>query len=236
MPKQFFRFKQFSIAQDRCSMKVGTDAVLLGAWVDVRNAKHILDIGTGTGVIALMLAQRSTAFITGIDIVEEAVEQAKENIASSLWHDRIEILRADARDFGQEEKQSFDLIVANPPYHTEQVKSPDAVRDMARHVDSLSFSQLLATVERLLSADGTFSVVLPVSAASEFIGIALQQRLYLSKRLSVHGRVGKPAKRVLLSFTRRNDSNCENEELYIETSPGVRTSEYDELTKPYYLT
>ena len=160
MANPFFTFKQFTIRHDRCAMKVGTDGVLLGAWTSVDHSHRLLDIGTGTGLIALMLAQRCPqAFITAIDIDAEAVEQARENALSSPWKDRVEVLLQDICTFPA--NQQFDTIVSNPPYFIDSLKCPDDQRNTARHTDTLDAERLLASVARLLTDDGRFSIILP---------------------------------------------------------------------------
>lgn len=156
MPNPYFKFKQFTVYHDRCAMKVGTDGVLLGAWAQVDNARRILDVGTGTGLIALMTAQRSQAHIMGIDIDEKAVGQAEENVKASPWKERISICRKDVMQMCREVDGTFDAIVSNPPYFVENVHCPDARRNVARHTGGLTFGELLAAVERLLADDGTF--------------------------------------------------------------------------------
>ena len=136
MPNPYFQFKRFTVYHDRCAMKVGTDGVLLGAWTDVSSSQQILDIGTGTGLIALMLAQRNvTAHITAIDIDEEAIEQAQGNIAASPWKNRIEVMKQDFCQYSA--NRLFDTIVSNPPYFNQSLKGPDSQRNTARHTDSL---------------------------------------------------------------------------------------------------
>lgn len=156
MPNPYFKFKQFTVFHDRCAMKVGTDGVLLGAWVQVDTAKRVLDIGTGTGLIALMVAQRSAACVVGTDIDGEAVEQAMENVNASPWKNRICICRKDVMQMNGEEYGSFDVIVSNPPYFVEEVRCLDERRDTARHTGNLTFGNLLTAVEKLLTEDGVF--------------------------------------------------------------------------------
>lgn len=235
MKKTIFQLKQFSISQDKCAMKVGTDAILLGATVPCEEASHILDIGTGTGIIALMLAQRSKhAMITGIDILPEVIEQAQENMAKSPWHDRVQATLVSAQILAEQREACFDWIVSNPPYHTEQVKSPQSQRDLARHTDSLPFSDLLSSISRLLTDDGKCSVILPVSAAPDFILLALPYHLFLYERLTVYPRKGKGAKRVVLTFSKQATDKTIERTLYIEESAGVYSEEYIALTRAFY--
>ena len=160
MPNPYFAFKQFTVRHDRCAMKVGTDGVLLGAWTDLSHSRRILDIGTGTGLIALMLAQRCMdARITAIDLDSAAVEQAQENIQASPWKDRIEALQQDICTYHP--NGTFDTIVSNPPYFIDSLKCPDGQRSTARHTDTLDADRLIGKVSELLTSDGRFSIILP---------------------------------------------------------------------------
>lgn len=171
-----FRFKQFAVRQDRCPMKVGTDGVLLGAWAEVRPGdRRMLDVGTGTGLIALMLAQRSAAWITAVDIDVECATQAAENFAASPWADRLDAVSVAVQRYDPVEK--FDLIVSNPPYYVDSLLSPDEGRNTARHAAGLPFGELAAAVVRLLSPGGRFALVLPPVEMQRFRSAALG-RLY----------------------------------------------------------
>ena len=176
MPNPYFQFKQFVVFHDKCAMKVGTDGVLVGAWAQVDGARRVLDIGTGSGLIALMLAQRNPdAFVTAVDIDEAAVEQARENVARTPWSDRMEVERLDIRKAPEEWNGCFDAIVSNPPYFVESVKCPQAQRNTARHTDELDFDALLSKVSVLLSEKVVF-VVLPATAFGRFCGFSPRER------------------------------------------------------------
>lgn len=236
MSNPYFQFKKFTVFHDQCAMKVGTDGTLLGAWAPTAGAGRILDIGTGSGLISLMLAQRSpTSHITGIDIDEAAIRQARTNAMASPWGQRIDMVCEDVSRFAEEEGQGkYDAIVSNPPYFMERVACPDTMRHTARHTDSLSFGQLLHAVGCLLAEEGTFSVVLPSTACNEFIASALHHRLYLRHQTWVHTKPTKPAKRVLMTFV-RCPSLTQTDRLYIESETGVFSREFVELLKDYYL-
>src|SRR5512133_91420 len=166
MHNSFFRFKQFTIHQDRCAMKVGTDGVLLGAWADPGRAKKILDVGTGTGLIALMLAQRSDAKITGIDLDEDAVHQANENAANSPWSAKIEFIHSSFQDYAeqiimQDKATLFDLIVCNPPFHPEDIKPEHVKRRLARHSDELNAMEIINLGSKILRSGGCITLVIP---------------------------------------------------------------------------
>lgn len=235
MPNPFFKFKRFTVYHDRCAMKVGTDGVLLGAWVETGNARRILDVGTGTGLIALMLAQRCEAFIYAIDVEKNAVDQARENVKSSPWKSRIDVCLQDVRSFPQVCNEKFDLVVSNPPFFTEKVRCPEAFRNMARHTDGLGFSELLDSVSFLLSDEGRFSVILPADSASEFIAEAIRTGLYLCRQAWVHTKPGAAPKRVLMTFGKRNDCFRQVEHLCIELERHVYSPEFLSLVKDYYL-
>lgn len=232
MPNPYFKFKQFTVYHDKCAMKVGTDGVLLGAWCAVNGARRILDVGTGTGLIALMAAQRSEASITALDIDAAAVEQARENCAASPWAARIEVVPADFCNYRSD--VLFDCIVSNPPYFVEDVHCPDKQRNMARHTAGLTFASLLERVGALLSDTGHFSVVLPSVAVADFVYQALQRNLYLSKRTQVCTKSGVEPKRTLLEFSRVNET-CQESVLTIETEHHKYTPEFTELVKDFYL-
>lgn len=230
-----FRFKQFTVADEDCAMKVGTDAVLLGAWAEVGQATNILDIGTGSGVIALMLAQRAPeSCITGIDIEPSAARQADFNFRQSPWADRLTACGISLQDFVSVTPQSYDLIVSNPPYFRNGLKAPDDQRNSARHTDLLSYEELLSCAVRLLRSEGTLAFILPVSEELAFVEMAKHNALFPWRICRVRGRAGKPFKRVLISF-RQTVGNVWEEELTLEDGPNVRSMVYRALTADYYL-
>ena len=215
-------------------MKVGTDGVLLGAWTDVSGVQSILDIGTGTGLIALMLAQRSPAVIYGIEIDENAAAQAIENVNRSPWHERIKIEPISLQTFVKNTGCCFDLIVSNPPYFNKSLKNPDVQRSVARHADSLSQEDLIAAACTLLSDTGRLSVILPAAEGEEFILRAESSRLYCSKKTKVIPRIGAPEKRLLLEFSRTKEV-CWEDSLLIEKGRHDYSDEFRGLTEEYYL-
>lgn len=230
-----FRFKQFSIEQERCAMKVGTDGVLLGAWCDLRDAdRHILDIGTGTGVIALMAAQRCpSAHITAIDIDQECVAQAAENISASPWSDRVEAVCGDIRSF--EPAVRFDHIVTNPPYFTSSLLPPDKARSVARHCTCLSFADIVAAADRLLAAEGRMSFILPCDAADELIGLC-GELFGVSRRCDVRSTPHSPVKRSMVELVRVSTGVTPvREELVIQSAHETFTDDYKRLTRDFYL-
>lgn len=230
-----FDFQQFRICHDRCSMKVGTDGVLLGAWADVVKAQRILDIGTGSGLIALMAAQRSQAQITGIDIHAPSVEQARENVASSPYASRIDIEQCDVRSFHPE--APFDCILTNPPYFEEELLPPNEARAGARHTQGLPFATCIEQAHRLLCNGGSFQVVLPHSVDNKFTALCVQQGFSLLRSTSIHTVRHKPPRRILLHFIKQShiDTPVERTSIILTAPDGGRSEEYKRLTRDFYL-
>lgn len=227
-----FRFKQFSVHDNKCAMKVGTDAVILGAWANVCNVDTILDIGTGCGLIALMVAQRSKAKITAIEIDESASLQCKENFLASPWYERLDTVHGSVQLFTPDDR--FDFIVCNPPFFKNALKAPDAQRTIARHNDSLSFESLLNAADRLLNDNGTFAFILPNDEAHQVITLAVAHQLYPNRLCTVFSRDGKLPNRLIVELTRMS-SGIKRETITIRDQNNQYTLEYKELTKDFYL-
>ncbi|MFQ3349874.1 MAG: tRNA1Val (adenine37-N6)-methyltransferase [Flavobacterium sp.] len=232
-----FQFKQFSLEQDRCAMKVGTDGVLLGAWTPITNNPFsILDIGTGTGVIALILAQRSTAEqIDALEIDQEAYEQAVDNFENSPWSDRLFCFHAGLDEFVEEPEEEYDLIVSNPPFYSEDYKTENKQRDLARFQEAMPFNNLVEAAALLLSENGIFSVIIPYKEEQRFLVLANEYGLYPVKITRVKGTPTTETKRSLLAFSRTEISSIPTDELIIEITRHAYTAEYTELTKAFYL-
>lgn len=237
MPNGFFAFKQFVIKQEQSAMKVGTDAVLLGSWIKPNGAETILDIGTGTGVIALMLAQKSkAAHITAIDIDKNSAEEAAFNVQQSIFKDQIEVRHISFQEFVRQYKSQFHLIVTNPPYFVGSLPSSQINRTNARHTSVLSFEDLIGGVKQLLSPKGKFCLILPKTEATQFRELAEAEGFHLSKLMRVRTRADKDSeKRQLMQFE-ITPSEFEEETLIIEK--GGRhdfTEEYKALTRDFYV-
>ena len=241
-----FQFKQFTINQDRCAMKVGTDGVLLGAWCPIdNNPFSILDIGAGTGILSLILAQRSNAEhpslhgelaqqIDAIEIDEDAYEQCVENFENSPWGDKLFCFHAGLDEFMEEPEDEYDLIISNPPFYTEDYKTENEQRDLARFSDALPFKDLVEAVNLLLSENGIFAVIIPFKEEEKFIALAKDFELHPFKITRVKGTPTTEIKRSLLAFSKTQKQTL-IDELIIETARHQYTEEYIDLTKDFYL-
>ncbi|WP_409415374.1 tRNA1(Val) (adenine(37)-N6)-methyltransferase [Flavobacterium sp. PS2] len=232
-----FKFKQFSILQDKTAMKVGTDGVLLGAWTPITNNPFsILDVGAGTGLIALMLAQRTSAEqIDALEIDEAAYEQAVDNFENAPWNDHLFCYHAGLDEFMEEPEDEYDIIVSNPPFYSEDYKTDNDQRDLARFQDAMPFEDLVEAADLLLSENGIFSVIIPFKEEEKFITLAKEFELYPFKITRVKGTSVSDIKRSLLAFNRAENTDISIDELIIETERHVYTPEYIELTKDFYL-
>ncbi len=231
--EHLFCFKQFTIQHQRSSMKVGTDAVLLGAWCELDGARRVLDVGTGCGVIALMVAQRTTeADIWAIDIDSASVDEARENFLHSPWSDRLQARQEDFNNLA--DTDGFDLIVTNPPYYNEDVLPPDAVRSAARHTHALSFDQLMRGAARLLKSDGSIALITPVEARDAVTSAATFAGLNLSRLTTVHSGEGKPPKRLLWQWCKQRCA-IQRDTLTLHLKGGNPTPQYIELCQDFYL-
>ncbi len=229
-----FKFKQFEIEQDRCAMKVGTDGVLLGSWCGA-NGK-VLDIGTGTGVVALMTAQRGAQSVDAIEIDPSAAEQAAENFSRSPWSGKLRVLLAPFGEFVNSTSNKYDTIVSNPPYFINSQKAEGESRSTARHTDSLPYDELASGVAKLLCNDGRFYAIFPYQESGIFIVEAAKCGLYVNKRLDVSPIVGRGVKRVLLEFSKEKITDVTTTTLAIAyDNKRTYTDKYMELTKDFYI-
>ena len=234
-----FQFKEFTVHQDKAAMKVGTDGVLLGAWCSLdKYPDSILDIGSGTGVISLMLAQRCDAMtIDAVELDENAYEQSVANFEDSDWGDRLYCYNASFQEFSDEiseEEETYDLIVSNPPFYTDDFKTQDVSRNKARFNSSLSFEALIIGVSKILSEKGVFSVVVPFKEETNFIALAKENNLFLNRLCRVKGHETSEIKRTLMEFS-FYEIELKQESLVIETARHNYTEAYIELTKDFYF-
>lgn len=231
-----FKFKRFTVEQDRCAMKIGTDGVLLGSWVSVtKKPFSILDIGAGTGIIALQLAQRSNAeMVDAIEIDENAYEQCVDNFENSPWGDRLFCYHASLEEFVDEIEEKYDLIISNPPFYSEDYKTSNDSRDLARFSDALPFDELIESVSHLLSDEGIFAVIIPRKEEEKFIKMASEVNLFPNRICRVRGNETSEEKRSMLEFSfEKISSKIEN--LTVETLRHNYTEEYIKLVQDFYL-
>jgi tRNA1Val (adenine37-N6)-methyltransferase len=234
MANSYFHFKQFTINQDKCIFKVGTDGVLLGACADVSGSGKILDIGTGTGLIALMLAQRSNAEVTAIEPDHDSFVQACDNVRQSKWHERIKVVNTDLQNYDPGVVR-FDLIVTNPPWFTDSLRNPDPGKAAARHNVTLDNADLLKGVARLLGDDGRFQIIMPYVEGNIFIAEARDHGLFCNSILKIKPLPTSEVRRLILEFSKHHQKPKERF-LTIEHGKGHEfTREYIDLTKDFYL-
>lgn len=251
MPNKYFQFKQFTVQQEKAALKVSTDSCLFGAWVaeDVRSKKYevqseelrltihpspltVLDIGAGSGLLMLMLAQKCDALIDGIEIDEPSFEQAKENIEASPWKERLQLFHADVKQFSFSKK--YDLIISNPPFYEGDLKSGVAHRNVAMHDEGLKLDDLITVVDTNLTEDGSFAVLLPYARAERMIGLATAVNLQLQTHVQVKQTVKHGFFRSMLLFNRKKAVPI-IEELAIKDESNHYTNEFIGLLKDYYL-
>lgn len=232
----YFRFKSFTIIQEQAAMKVGTDGVLLGAWANVGSAGTILDVGTGTGLIALMMAQRSKAFITGIEIESKAAEEASANVSNSPWNQRINILNTSFQDFVKTKPDPFDLIISNPPFFANSQKSKSELLAIAKHNHMLPPADLIKGAAQLLKADGKIAVILPADSLRLIEDLAAKEQLYLIRKTEVRPNNLKKPHRYLMEFGNTGGNIVETDVIRIHNDDGLDfTPQYKELTGAFYL-
>lgn len=235
MAASYFRFKKFTVRQEHAAFKVTTDSVLLGAWASVEEAGNILDIGTGTGLLALMAAQRTKAQIVAVEPDRNSFMQAGINITASPWHERITLLNSTIQEY-QPSGLLFDAIITNPPYFIDSLVNPDETRARARHTVSMSHTDLAGAAARLLSPAGRLHMVLPVTEAERFLELARDYNLHCQKRMFVRPKPELPPARVLMSLQRGDTQICDETEIVIEKGGRhIYSDEYVSLTKDFYL-
>ena len=238
MPNPYFQFKKFTVWHDKCAMKVGTDGVLLGIWTtvfDESKTLSVIDVGTGTGLIAMIVAQRNNkAIIDAIDIDKSACEQAIDNIGKSPFKDRINVIHKPFADYRTDKK--YDLIISNPPFFKKSLKCPDEKRSLARHNDSLPLKQLIGHATTMLTENGRIALILPVQQAEELDFIIATHRLFTARRTEIFPAEGLQPKRFMIELSSKTEAgDREMNTLTLETKDRKRTQQYAELTKEFYL-
>lgn len=230
-----FRFQQFSVVQKNSGMKICTDAVLFGAMAPIKSGDIVLDIGAGTGVLALMAAQRGAAQITAVELTHEAYHEAKFNFANSPWPERLEALHQDIQSFARKAAQHYDLIISNPPFFENHSKTSDTLRNTARHTDQLPFADLITVADQLLSQQGLFYVLIPISAAAKFSDHASDAGFYLIKKTDFRGYAHNDAKVSALTFSRTATTNYAEQLLTIYQSQGIYSHESETWLNSFLL-
>jgi tRNA1Val (adenine37-N6)-methyltransferase len=225
-----FRFRQFTIEDEQSTLRVGTDAMLLGSWALPGTAANILDIGTGCGVLALMMAQKSEALIEAVEIDESSVLEAGKNFLKSPWPSRISVCHESLQVFSSRRDSKYDFIITNPPYFSNDLKSPSARINLARHDESLTLTELVGSVKNLLTGDGRFALILPSETAGRFQLLCSENGLHVSRRLSVCPKPSVPPKRILMEFRKTKAVHPENSQITLLTATGKFTPEYLALT------
>lgn len=236
MANPYFQFKQFTVYHDRCAMKVGTDGVLLGAWADVKDARSILDIGTGTGLIALMSAQRCSALIDAIDIDEDACRQAQDNVASSPFNGRISVFHASLADYlTLNNSHRYDRILSNPPFFIRSLKCPDDKRSLARHTDTLPLPELLQGSLHLLAPGGRLSLILPYSQKEMLETESRKYGYALSRETAVCPTTNSQPKRLLAELSLTLCERPQSTRLILEMERHQYSEEFKALVRDFYL-
>lgn len=233
--RKYFRFKQFSISDEKSAMKVGTDAVLLGAWADVSTTNNILDVGTGSGIIATMLAQRSIAKIDAIDIDKGSIDDAQNNFHDCTWKNRLTAIHSSLLEYAKNTSKKYSLIVSNPPFFSNSMKSPMYSRSLSKHDEKLTHEELLTGVKKLINSNGRFNVILPFSQNTNFKKIALVENLYCSKQLIIYPKHSKAANRIIMEFSRERQKNLSETKFTIRNTDNSFTKEYIGLTRDFYI-
>jgi tRNA1Val (adenine37-N6)-methyltransferase len=235
MANNYFRFKQFTINQDKCVFKVGTDGVLLGACADLEGARHILDVGTGTGLIAIMAAQRSFANIVAIEPDYASYAQAVENVIKCKWKDRIEVKNEDLVKYTTSCQVKFDVIITNPPYFRDSLKNPDPDKSATRHTFSLTSFDLLQNSLKLLTDEGNIQLILPYAEGTLFIAEASTFGLFCTRIIKIKPYPSGEIIRLIMKFEKKRKPAIES---FLTIETGTRhayTEEYKEVTRDFYL-
>lgn len=231
-----FNFKKFSVEDAGATMKVGTDAVLLGVCADVARSSRILDIGTGCGVVALILAQRTDgkSLVDGVEIDEESALVAGKNFADSPWSDRLSVKNASVQDFAEHAPEKYDLIVSNPPFFNNSLKSPDKTRNLARHTEALPFPELVGSAAKLLSPSGKMTMILPLPESEILIATAEEKGFFLESKTLICNKSDKDVVRVVFTLRKTKPEQVKVSKLTIRNTDNTYTAEYLERTRDFY--
>ncbi|QCR20933.1 tRNA1(Val) (adenine(37)-N6)-methyltransferase [Pontibacter sp. SGAir0037] len=236
MPNSYFQFKQFKVEQESCAMKVCTDSCLFGAYIDVAQAKRILDIGAGTGLLSLMAAQRSSALVEAVEINPEAQVQATENFAGSPWPDRLKLIPASLQEYAQHSQQQYDVILSNPPFFLSSLKSDNSARNTAKHTGDLLFEDILSFAQEHLAPAGRLYLLLPPSEAEHFAKLATYHLLYLQETLAVYTSIGGKCIRHIQTYSATPATSPAIKQIAIrEKDKTTYTADFTELLRNYYL-
>lgn len=235
MPNPYFKFKQFTIHQDQCAMKVCTDACILGAWFSAKIPEYatVLDIGSGTGLLMMMMAQRSHAEIHGIEIDLASFKQLKENISQNKWKERLKVFPGDARTYGFPMK--YDFIITNPPFFEDDWQAEDERDQIAKHSKLLTLGELIPVISNNLQPHGAFGILLPYHRWEYFDKLASQQHFYLTEKLFIKQSLRHPYFRAILHYSRSREDFAPSFDLVIQKEDGSYTEDFIELLKDYYL-
>lgn len=236
MANSYFQFKQFRVEQDKCAMKVCTDSCVFGAYVDVTNAQRILDIGTGTGLLALMAAQRTAGTIDAVEINPDAQIQARDNFATSPWAEQLQLHAESLQGFAKHTQQQYDVILSNPPFFLSSLKSDNTAKNTAKHTGELLFEDILAFTQKHLKPQGRLYLLLPPAEATHFAQVALSYKLYLSETTAVYTYVGGKCIRHIQTYSFAPAENTIIKDIYIKEEDKLAyTTDFKELLRPYYL-
>lgn len=233
----FFHFKQFSVTDDNSALKIGTDAVLLGVWANIEDAKTILDVGCGSGIIALMLAQRNPKIknIDAIDFHEGSIKDACENFRKSIWGDRLRAHHIAWEDFLKASQNQYDLIISNPPFFMDSLKSIKEKKNIAKHAETLNAEILISTVKDRLSSNGHLNMILPFEQIKEIKEFSFENKLSISRECQIFSKPNQKANRVLLELSKKEKPELKTSNLTIRNNDNSYTEEYKSLTKDFYL-
>ncbi len=233
--KGVFHFKQFRVSHRRSTLKVGTDAVLLGIWAQARDASKILDIGTGNGVIALLMSQRfEDSKIVAIDIDKESIEEARCNFDNSPWHSRIVAIHQDVLLYARQTQEHYDLIVCNPPFFEASLLSQNTKLNQAKHTLTLDYSSLFLSVNQLIAENGVFALICPYDKADKVFQLAKQYQFHCRRKLVIYPKKSKSANRIIIEFD-KTTSRCQSEQLIVYQEDNTYTSQYRRWGRDYYI-